>query len=291
MKTAVLPFIVSLAQRLMPACVSQAQAQQYAWTLLQKLTGLSEAHLLARGEIDLEPADIQKMQAWEKRLVEDHEPLAYVVGFVPFLDLTILTKAPVLIPRPETEWWVGELCLAWQRHKYEAFNILDLCTGSGCVALALARFFPQSTVLGTDISADALALARKNALCNDGANVSFVHADLFDGIDKNMKFDLVVANPPYIPAEDFESLEPSVRLWEDYDALIAPNGGFTLVDRIIRQAPQWLTKRFSDVPVLWVEIDATQGQRAKDRCREVGWRSAGVLVDLAGRDRVLVAHL
>ncbi|MBN2266967.1 MAG: peptide chain release factor N(5)-glutamine methyltransferase [Candidatus Babeliaceae bacterium] len=283
--------IADVARRIESVCLSADHAYQCAMILIEAVTGLSRAALLAREHLSLTDDERKRLHDFIHRLVVEHEPLAYIVGFVPFLGLTILTESPILIPRPETEWWVATLCDNWRSKKDDAIRILDLCTGSGCISLALAHYFSHSMVVAVDNSPDALALVERNAEKNNIKNVTFVLSDLFEKVSDYRPFDIITANPPYVSESEFAELDPSVRLWEDKYALVAQDEGFALVDRIIREAPPFVRKNVNSLPQLWVELGARHGKRALAVCDEVGWRLPTVLEDLTGRDRVITALL
>ena len=147
-------------------------------------------------------------------------------------------------------------------------TILDVCTGSGCIAIALAKAFPQATVYATDIADQAIACSQENIVHNKTSNVKLIKSDLFKSIPPQLKFDLIVGNPPYIAADEWTTLEPSVTLWEDKRALVAPDGGLGIIAQIINQAPS-LLKPNSDleehnIPQLVLEIDFTRGTELKN---------------------------
>ncbi|MDZ4383557.1 MAG: peptide chain release factor N(5)-glutamine methyltransferase [Thermodesulfovibrionia bacterium] len=172
-----------------------------------------------------------------------HEPIQYILGHEEFLGMKILVKHGVLIPRTETELMAEQAIkiiraqTADIRHQNlrprhfplptSHFSLLDLCTGSGCLALALAREFPDFKVYGTDISEIAIKYAEENARLNCISNVTFLRGNLFEPIEKPFIFDLIISNPPYIRTDDIENLQPEIKEWEPVDAL---NGGVDGLD-------------------------------------------------------------
>lgn len=180
-----------------------------------------------------------------------------------------------------------------ERDSNQPLTILDLCTGSGCIALAFADAFPHAKVYGTDINEEALELARKNAKHNHISNVTFLHSNLFDAIPKDMQFDLIVANPPYIPDQQWSELELSVKNWEDKNALVAPDNGMALIKKIIEQAPAYLKSNppLESFPIqLAIEIDATQGSILSTYLKNHGYTHVGIIKDLEGKDRVVIGR-
>ena len=214
-------------------------AEQHAWWLLMAVTMQTREQLLAQPTLLLSDHHKTTLTHYINQLVHLQMPFAYVVGSVPFGNLEILIEPPILIPRPETEEWCIELAQKLQQIP-GPLTILDMCTGSGCIALTLAQALPHATVYGVDINKDALALAQKNAMHNKITNVTWVLSDLFDQLDPNLRFDLIVSNPPYISESEWHTLDPQVKNWEDVHALLAPQEGLGVLDRLIHQAPAWL---------------------------------------------------
>ncbi len=250
------------AQQLESLYQSKAEAASIAALLLQKVTGLSRSAFLAHPKMTLDHASYTALMQMLHEHVVLEKPLAYILGQVPFLDLQIQICPPILIPRPETEAWCADLIDRLGRIALpQDLRILDLCTGSGCIALALAKAFPQSHIVGVDIAPEALDLARENMSANTIQNISWIQSDLFTNIPKGT-FDLIVANPPYI-AETAE-LPKSVRAWEDPRALFASVSGTALIRSIIEQAPNWLSSRLNNqIPRLWIEIGSDQAHLAQ----------------------------
>ena len=269
--------------------------RQYAWWLLQAITQKSELELITTQEIDW--TDYQQAQLDDAldKLINQNMPLAYLLGSMPFAGLDILVHPPILIPRSETEEWVCNLIDQMQPARNEPLTILDLCTGSGCIALAFADAFPKAQVYATDINESALELAKQNAKHNQISNVTFLHSNLFDTIPKDLKFDLIVANPPYIPEQEWATLEPSVKNWEDKHALIAPDQGMALIKKIMDYAPAYLKPnellKKNNIPQLAIEIDATQGAALSTYLKNHGYTQVTVAKDLEGKDRVATGRV
>jgi release factor glutamine methyltransferase len=170
-------------------------------------------------------------------------------------------------------------------------TILDLATGSGCIALALAQALPRSTVYASDVSYQALELTKKNIQHNKVHNIIPLFSDLFYHLDPIISYDLIVANPPYIPESARKNLDESVIAWEDQNALFAGEDGLYYIKRIIDQALCFL-KQNSDmsknsIAQLVIEIDATQGDYAKEYMKHAGYHQVQILQDFAGNDRII----
>ena len=225
---------------------------------------------------------VEAEAAYEELLTRraQREPLAYILGHWGFRRLTLKTDKRALIPRPETEI-VVERAL---RHLLgmEEPAVLDVGTGTGAIALAIADEHPQARVTAIDASEDALALARENFdLLDLDGRVRLVEHDLTEGLGRD-EFDLVVSNPPYIEPEDLETLQPEVRDWEPRIALVA-HGATEAVARAATEALR---------PGGWIvlEIAENQAARVADLLRDLGYQRLTVSPDMAGRDRVIEAE-
>lgn len=207
-------------------------------------------------------------------------PLAYILGKKEFFGLEIEVSPAVLIPRPETEILVEE-CLKWVG---EEPMIADIGTGSGAIAVALAVTRPKARIWATDTSDEALKVARANVEKHGVAKrVSIVRGDLLEPlIEMGLKFDAIVSNPPYIPTEVIESLEPEVRQ-EPVGALDGGPDGLDMYRRLFAQA-FGLTKRLA------VEIGIGQAAPITQIARGAGWHEVEIIRDLAGIERVAIAR-
>jgi release factor glutamine methyltransferase len=241
--------------------------------LLSRALGLSRIELYTQHDRPL--TDPERASARE--LVQRRgrrEPLAYVLGDWDFRRLTLKTDARALVPRPETEI-VVERCLALLAGTADP-RIVDVGTGSGAIALALAQELPGARVQATDVSAAALELAGENAAANDLA-VELCEGDLLAGLAG--PFDLIVSNPPYVQAGELAALEPEVRDWEPRGALV--DEGQT--ERLVRDAQGvlqgWLV----------LEVHEDRARIVAEALEGAGYASVGIVQDLAGRDRVVEA--
>jgi release factor glutamine methyltransferase len=243
----------------------------------------------------MSPDQEKTLNLWIKQHSKELKPLQYILGSVPFCTLEILVEPPVLIPRPETEEWCFNLIKQLKQLSNKNINVLDLCSGSGCIALALAKALPEAKVLGTDISDAALKLAKKNAQFNNIKNVSFIKSDIYKKVPEKLVFDLIVANPPYITPKAWEELSPMVKKWEDKQALMANENGLAIISRIIQGAPKHLVINDEfiklHIPQLELEIDYTQGNAVKDLMEQAGLSNVEIIKDMEGKDRVVAGGL
>lgn len=287
--------IIAIEKKLQTHFQDTTLCTQYAWWLVQAITGKSEIELISANDITWNAQEEQQLEQALDALIHKNMPLAYILGSTPFAGLDIIVRQPVLIPRPETEEWICNLIDQLHAFKSEPLWILDLCTGSGCIALALADALPKAKVYATDINDTALELARENARHNQISNVTFLRSDLFNEISPSFKFDLIVSNPPYIDERSWNTLEPSVRNWEDKNALIASDHGMALIKRIIQQAPSYIKPNESlkkaHIPQLSMEIDSTQGHAVSTYMKEHAYNQIEIIKDLEGKDRIATGRV
>jgi release factor glutamine methyltransferase len=235
------------------------------------------ARALLYAELDREMTG-EQLDAFEANLGrrEKREPLAYILGEWGFRRLTLKTDRRALIPRPETEI-VVERALEHVRGADEP-RVLDVGTGTGAIALAIADELPTALVTAMDVSQDALSLARENReLTGINGRVRIVEHDLTSGLGDG-DFDLVVSNPPYVEPEELPTLQPEVRDWEPRVALVASGA----TEKLARAATEALR------PGGWLvlEVAAGAGERVERLLSELGFRDVAITPDLAGRDRV-----
>lgn len=277
-----------LATRLMPELHSRELARSYSWQLLTHLLGCDRAELCARTTIALTAKQHELLETWVHEIVDLHKPIAYIIGSIPFLELSLFTRPPVLIPRPETEWWTELLITALRSMPSEKFTLIDLCTGSGCIALSVAKRFPKSSIWGVDISPEAISLAQANAEKNSIKNCRFVVSDLFDRLPKELRADIITANPPYISEKEFELLDPSVKNWEDLRALVSGGPeGLGLIKKIIEKTPDYITDIKTHIPRLWIEIGANHQQAVVQLPLLAPFSRMQINADLTGNPRLV----
>jgi release factor glutamine methyltransferase len=210
------------------------------------------------------------------------EPLAYITGHREFYALDLIVTPAVLIPRPETETLV-EAALAVIARAPGA-RILDLGTGSGCIALAIASNAPRAQIVATDVSAAALDIARTNAQrLGLSGRIDFVSGDLFAAVD-DARFDLIVSNPPYV--EDAAALAPEIRDFEPPLALYAGADGLGFYRRIAAS----IRDHLESGGMLIIEVGAGQAQLVSELCRDSGAVKVDVINDLGGVARVVQAR-
>ena len=209
------------------------------------------------------------------------EPVAYITGKKEFYSREFSVNSQELIPRPDTELLVEKVLGYLESFTIPNPDILDLCTGSGAIGITLALEVEGASVTATDISPGALSVARENA---EGlaVKVDFIEGDLYANLTK--KFDVIVANPPYIASKEWETLEPNVKLYEPQLALVGGEDGLAFYRRIIEESPKYL----KDAGAMFLEIGETQAAEVAKIAENVGvFAKAMVAKDLAGKNRVV----
>lgn len=264
---------------------------QYAWWMIEALTQKTKSCLLTQSSITLTLKQRTTLHTWIQQQLIDKMPLQYQLGSVPFGNCSITVEPPLLIPRPETEQWCFDLIALLADTRCESFSLLDIGTGSGCIAIAIAKAFPRATIYATDINPHAVALAQKNAHLNHVSNITFMLSDLFTAFDASARFDIIVSNPPYISSQEWNQLDPSVSTWEDVNALVAEDDGIALLKKIITMAPYYLNShvpfREKDIAQLVVEIGFNQSQRVQSLFSAAGFENITVKKDIYGQNRVV----
>lgn len=259
-------------------------ARLNAELLLAGVLGVKRLDLYLQFDRVLQPAELAE---FKQRLLRraKREPLQYIEGRAAFRGLSLHVDGRVLIPRPETEVLVGEV-LKWAAGR-SGLRALDVGTGSGAIALSLASEGPFAQVVATDLSAEALAVARANhaALVPEAA-VEFREGAGYAPV-AGERFDVIVSNPPYVAEPERAALDAEVRDWEPPLALFAGASGLEVIEPLVREAPRHLHPG----GLLALEIGAAQASAVLELIRSVErLRAPQLRPDLAGRERIVLAH-
>lgn len=254
------------------------EASLNAWYLLSEAFSITRAsYLLNKGkEASLE--EKERYLGWIAVRATRY-PLEYILGKQEFMGLSFKVNENVLIPRQDTEILVeGVLNSAKQK------KVLDMCTGSGCIAISLAKLGEALEVHAVDISKEALMVAKENAKDNQ-VQVNFIESNLFQNVTG--KYDIIVSNPPYIESKEIETLMPEVREFEPMLALDGTEDGLHFYREISNAAPKYLTEEGE----IFFEIGYNQGEAVTNILRAAGFAYTQVRKDLAGLDRVVYGRL
>ena len=252
-----------------------ADAKIDAWYLLQMACKIDRNFYYLHEEDELTAEQQSEYESTVHKRAE-HVPLQYIIGEQEFMGLKFKVNSNVLIPRQDTERLVEEAL----RVAKPGMRVLDLCTGSGCIIISLAKNVADISCTGSDISKQALLVAKENAKANE-VEVEWERSDLFENISGT--FDLIVSNPPYIPTGEIPGLMPEVRDFEPVDALDGKEDGLYFYRIITEKSPEYLT---SD-GYLYFEIGYDQGEAVSAMMRQCGYTQVEVIKDLAGNDRVV----
>lgn len=250
-----------------------------AWLLLEMVCKIDRGFYYMHMEDDL-PEEQRSEYEITLRKRAEHIPLQYIIGQTEFMGLKFKVNSSVLIPRQDTETLVEEALKIVQ----PGMRVLDLCTGSGCVIISILHNAGGVKGYAVDISKQALIVAKENAKLND-VTVNFERSDLFDNVTG--KFDVIVANPPYIPTAEIAKLMPEVRDFEPTEALDGKEDGLYFYRKMVEQCGNYLNPGGR----ILFEIGHDQGDAVSGLLRDAGFYDVGIAKDLARHDRVVTGTL
>lgn len=254
-------------------------AQTDAWLLLEFVTGMSRTRFYVDGMFQMKAEEEERyFQMIEKRM--SRIPLQHLTGVQEFMGLEFCVNEHVLVPRQDTELLVLEAEKQLKMLEDANPQILDMCTGSGCIAVSLKSRNPQIKCVAADVSEQALVMAKKNA-DKLQAEINFVHTDMFSNINGN--FDMIISNPPYIPTKVIEGLEAEVRLHDPFSALDGKEDGLYFYRILAEESPRFLRKG----GWIYLEIGHDQSRAVEQLLMEAGFEKIRTEKDLAGLDRVV----
>ena len=260
------------------------EASVKARIILREVANMSVEDML----LDREVKDEQKVLDFARKMAQTKAPLQHLLGYWYFMGEKFIVSENTLIPREETEFLVNCAIEKINKIKKDTLQVLDIGTGSGCIACMIAKNAPQAEVLGVDISSDALQVALENAQKLDLIKkVVFRKSDLFSALREGEKFDVVVSNPPYISEDDYKNLDSTVRDFEPKSALFAKENGLEFYKKIIKQAAKYVNYGG------YIAFECGMGQ-AREICTLLernGFQVSDVIKDLAGIERVVAARM
>lgn len=272
--------IAQARSQLVEAGIPAEDAAFDAEVLARHALGWDRATLISHGREAAPPGFVEGFEALVVRRVR-REPVAQITGHREFWGLDFEITSDVLVPRPETERIVEE-ALAFAATN-QCQTIIDVGTGSGCIAIAVARELPDVAILATDRSAAALRVAKRNAVrLRVAGQIAFLQADLFEGI--HGQADLILSNPPYVPDGDADGMPPEVLRFEPPAALFGGRDGLDVVRRLLREAPP----RLAPGGRLVVEFGVGQEHEVRLAATAADWTVVHVRADLQGIPRTIV---
>ncbi len=256
--------------------------------LLGRLLGLPRMQLYLNFERQLSEADLDRFRELIKRRSQ-REPLQHIIGSTSFCGLEIAVNRYVLIPRPETELLAehGWNFLNSLNPQPSTVSALDLGTGSGCLAVAIAVHSPGAKISATDISAEALEVAKQNVARHHVLDrIQFLHGDAFAAFNSTIAFDLIISNPPYIPTAEIPSLQIEVREYDPLQALDGGPDGLTFYRRIASEGAAFLKPGGK----IMLEFGDGQAQAIREIFDSQKWIVEGIVDDYTQRPRIIIAH-
>lgn len=237
-------------------------------------------------ELRLSESEMLKLHFAVKDLLKN-KPIQYIIGETEFCDLKFKVNENVLIPRPETSELVRLIANSHQPSTIS--NILDIGTGSGCIAISLAKMIPQSNVYALDISEKALDVAKENAI-NNNVNITFIQDDILTKTQTltQTKFDIIVSNPPYVRELEKVDMHNNILQWEPHNALFVSDEDPLIFYRSILEFSK---KHLKENGEIWFEINEYLGMEMKALCEEVGLSNIEIYKDFRDKERFLRTHL
>ncbi|MCR4991348.1 MAG: peptide chain release factor N(5)-glutamine methyltransferase [Lachnospiraceae bacterium] len=262
-----------------------SDAANDAGLLLFDVCGIDKGYLLAHGNeevnITCEDGRENRYFAMVSRRAS-HIPLQHILGYTCFMGLTFKVDNRVLVPRQDTEILVEEVL----GHVHDGMRILDLCTGSGCILISLLNYSNDCFGIGTDISEDALLVAKENAKeilsGKEGTGFEFIKSDIFENVEG--RFDIIVSNPPYIKSDVIKTLDIEVKDHDPYIALDGGKDGLIFYKRIIDEANEHLNIGGA----LFFEIGYDEAEPVSQMLKDKGFTEVKIIKDYAGLDRVVI---
>ncbi len=262
----------------------ETEIQSFFNLLIESQLKLSRVEVILQPKLEIKTSDLSFLQNALKKLI-NHVPIQYILGKTKFFGLDFKVNKHVLIPRPETE----EL-IEWIIHdsqKKSNLKILDIGTGSGCIAISLAKNLPNAEVFAIDVSSNALQVARKNMILNK-VSIQFIEADILTLKKLHYSFDVIVSNPPYVRESEKEIMQKNVLDNEPHIALFVPdNNPNIFFDKISELAKTQLFKN----GILYFEINQYLGDKTVEMLKEKGFKKIEIKKDMFDKDRMIKASI
>lgn len=244
---------------------------------------IDRVRMVLEPDLRLSESEMLKIHFAVKDLLRN-KPIQYVTGETEFCDLKFKVNENVLIPRPETAEMISKIVNSQHSIVNNHCSIIDIGTGSGCIAISLAKMISNSNVYALDISEEALKIAKENAF-NNNVNVSFIHDDILN-LKNNIetKFDIIVSNPPYVRELEKVEMHNNVLKWEPHKALFVSDNDPLIFYRSILEFAKTHLKDNGEV---WFEINEYLGKEMSDLCHKLGFSNVKIHKDFRDRDRVM----
>lgn len=262
------------------------EAAGIANRVVAHITGKDRLHLILDKKELLQPEQTAQLMAYEKELLQ-HKPVQYLLKEAWFYEMKLTLNESVLIPRPETEELVAQLVEFYRKQQLTSAHILDIGTGSGCIALALKKQLPDANISATDIVPEALELAQHNARQHQ-LDIRFFAGDILDeaSVKTWPKYDIIVSNPPYISLEEAAEMEPHVLRYEPHQALFVTNQDPLQFYKAIEKAADDLLKPAGHV---FLELNQQSAMATEQYFKDQGWHTT-LYRDLSQHLRMMHVH-
>lgn len=261
----------------------EAEASSITYLLLEEFFDIRKQDVIIKKPVDLDKKDMEKTAATLKR-IKNMEPIQYIIGKADFYGRKFIVNPAVLIPRPETEELVD---LVLRENPDRGIKVLDIGTGSGCIAISLQLHLKDASVSGLDISVQALKVAEENALMNS-ASVRWMEKDILKDTLDLQELDIIVSNPPYVRKKESKLMSKNVLKYEPQIALFVPDKDpLVFYKKIIHQAQDLLR----DSGKLYFEINEAYGQELKQFMENNGFFDVDIFEDFQGKERMVRGHL
>jgi release factor glutamine methyltransferase len=254
--------------------------------LLEHYFNINRVKMALEPQLRLSESEMLTFHFAVKDLLKN-KPIQYIIGETEFCDLKFKVNENVLIPRPETSELVMKIVNSQRPTVNGQQSILDIGTGSGCIAISLAKMISGSEIYALDISEKALEVAKENAV-NNNVNVTFIHDDILSLKNKiDTKFDIIVSNPPYVRELEKAEMRDNVLNWEPHNALFVSDNNPLIFYRIILEFAKSHLKENGEI---WFEINEFLGKEMTELCNEMGFSQVEVFNDFRGKERVLLVR-
>ena len=264
----------------------QDEASAMILILLEHYFKITRVKMALEPDLRLSESEMLTFHFAVKDLLKN-KPIQYIIGETDFCDLKFKVNENVLIPRPETSEMIYKIVNRQQTTDNRLRSIIDIGTGSGCIAISLAKQIPNSKVYALDISEKALEVAKENAI-NNNVDVTFIHDDILSLKNKiDTKFDIIVSNPPYVRELEKAEMRDNVLNWEPHNALfVSDNDPLIFYRNILEFAKTHLNENGE----VWFEINEYLGKEMTDLCKEYGFSDVMIFEDFRGKERVVKAN-
>lgn len=259
------------------------EINSFIYIIFEHILRYAKIDILLRKDEKIDDSDYKNITDIVKRLLK-HEPIQYIIGETEFYNLIIKVNEYTLIPRPETEELVD---LIINDNKHRNISILDIGTGSGCIAISLAKYLSNAKVSAIDISNQAIEMAKLNAQ-NNNVQINFIVQDILKIEKLEIKYDLIVSNPPYIRISEKDRMHKNVLDYEPHSALFVSDNDPLVFYRTIAK---FAKKHLNDNGTLYFEINEALGEETKKMLLHLAFKNISVLKDIFEKDRIIKAEI